>query len=118
MRGVIAMLPPIAVALLGALALFVSWFGVIIILFGALDTYGRWRDYRYLARFNYLTERLALFYGHSFCGRWVVICVEPRWRRMYRRKGYRWWHILPNGFPGILINRRFWRATLRGHRSI
>lgn len=112
-----ALMPPLSIVVFGALlTIYLPLSGAIVVVFGALDTYGRWKDYTYLARFDYLDERTALFYGASRCGRHIVCTIDPRWKMFYQKKGYYWWHFLPRGFPFCLLNRRFWRAIFKGHR--
>lgn len=115
MKMLLALMPPASIAILGAFLMSLTWFGALIVIFGALDTHGRWRDYRYLSRFNYMTPRLAAFYGRSFCGRWLVCVLAPDWREGYKREGYKWWHFLPDDFPHFFVNPRFWRAMFLGH---
>jgi hypothetical protein len=112
------MTPPILVILLGAgLASITFLPGALVALFGAADLMGRLRDYNYLERFDYIPERMARFYGRSLCGRYVVTSLDPAWRWYYHRVGYRWYHILPDGFPHILMYRRFWTTLYKGHRA-
>lgn len=109
-------------AMLGAI-IYPSWLALV---FGsaagffAADTLGRLNDLLYLASFDYIPERLAMYYGRSFCGRQVCIAAARefggRTRRVYHTAGYRWWHVLPDGFPVIITKRLFWRNVLLGHR--
>jgi hypothetical protein len=113
-----AILPPICIVVLGAgLASITLSLGVAMALFGALDAVGRLRDYNYLKKFTYIPERLARYYGSSFCGRWIIILIDPAYGWYYYRVGYRWWHILPDGFPKVLFYRRFWITLYKGHRA-
>lgn len=125
MKGLIAILPPLAIFAAGALITCIGAgtgaplliLGIILALFGALDASGRFTDYLYLSRFTYLPTRMADYYGKSFCGRWVVSTAHPIFCGYYHDEGYRFWHFLPDGFPRILFLRAFWRHLIFGHRS-
>lgn len=116
-HGVMSVLPPVSVALLACvLALFTHPAWLLLTVFGVLDARGRHRDFVYLASQEYLSTRLADFYGKSFCGRHVVTTISPFWRAYYKERGYRWFHICPQGFPLILFRPSFWWTFVKGHR--
>lgn len=111
------MAPPLTILGAGLALVSVTPFAAVVIVWGAADVLGRYRDYRYLSRFEYMTHRLALFYGRSYCGRRLVSTLYPTMKTLYHSKGYRWYHILPDEFPHILVRRQFWRTLWRGHSS-
>jgi hypothetical protein len=102
------------------LGLFIVFFLVCVV--GLADMMGRAADYRYLRRgcahegTHWLHVKEVNYYGRSFCGRQVILAIEPGWRHYYLSCGYRWWHILPVGFPAVVFNPRFWRNLVMGHR--
>ena len=101
--------------------------------FFLLDTVFRLRDYRRLVRQSSNTVGIAAGIGAdivrryrtSFCHRQVAIAawqqqmagtVWDNWTaRYYHSQGYRWYHILPDGFPGCLLKRNWWRSFLAGN---
>lgn len=111
-----AILPPLIFAGLSAtLSIFIPYL-LPLAFIGIADAAGRYKDYKYLSRFKYIPLRLVIFYGRSFCGRNVVLTIDPDWRRHYRRAGYRWYHVLPDGFPTVIFKLKFWRTLFGGHR--
>jgi hypothetical protein len=119
MKTLLALYPPVTLALAGALGAYLFVPLILVAIFGIADTFGRYKDYLYLSRFGYLTPRLADFYGRSRCGRSVVIAVGGgSYREYYKEKGYKFWHFLPKDFPMVLFNRRFWCSLVRGHSAI
>lgn len=119
-RVVLALLPPLVLLVIpgAVLTYFVWWLGAPLLIFGALDTYGRYNDYKYLISQRILALKVVDYYGRSFCGRQVICSIGPHWRGYYRSCGYQWWHLLPVGFPHILMSARFWRALALGHRNL
>jgi hypothetical protein len=115
-----ALRPPLCIVGIGALVgLANPYVGAGIALFGAADTYGRYRDYCYLRRFDTIPLRLAQFYGRSYCGRTIVtVLFGDQLPNVYRMLGYKWYHFLPDNFPSVLLKRKFWRGVLFGHRSV
>jgi hypothetical protein len=112
-----ALTPPLSISIIGLLL--TQWFaifGIMLIAFGLLDTWGRYRDFLYLSKFNHLPARMIDYYGHSFCGRWVVITLFPMYRAYYWSQGYQYWHVLPDNFPQSVLNCRFWRSLFLGQR--
>ena len=116
MRGLYAVLPPLSIFILGMTMLSITFVGALVALFGAADAFGRWKDYKYLSSFRYIPPRLVEFYGRSYCGRWMILSIDKEWRMYYNRLGYRWYHILPVGFPRLVLNPKFWRNLAVGHR--
>jgi hypothetical protein len=116
-KGLCAIAPPLFIAILG-LALTPDFFvfGLALCAFGLLDARGRYRDYKYLARFTWLPARIIEYYGRSYCGRHVVVTLFPVYGFYYRQVGYKWWHFLPDDFPQSIMHRRFWRNLFSGQR--
>jgi hypothetical protein len=112
-----ALWPPLSLMLFGVVLTPFTLAGIVFVIWGAADTLGRYKDYLYLSSFEYLGERLALFYGRSFCGRNIVRAIEPAYGDLFHLSGYRWYHIVPDGFPAVLFNRRFWVTLVKGHVS-
>lgn len=50
----------------------------------------------------------------SFCHRQVTVAVWPAAQRYYHARGYRWYHILPDGFPSVMLKLAWWRSFLLG----
>lgn len=121
-----AIRPPLTILLTGLIVFLlqphpvVSAVAVFVAVFGAVDSYGRYRDYQYLSAMPYITLRLATYYGKSYCGRSVVIgCTNVysfTWREYFYYKGYRWYHFLPDGFPSMIFKPAFWRNLATGHQ--
>lgn len=131
MQIIKAISPPLCLALVGALYILVMArlsasfvmvciIGGALVVFGLADAFGRFRDYlRVKAEYDkedYIRIKLVNYYGHSYCGRHVVKTVDPRTSVYYRIVGYRWYHVLPDGFPLVLFRRVFWRNLFFGHR--
>lgn len=127
-QDVKAVLPPFSLIFLGGLlGALVHPSLFTLCLFGLLDTHGRYNDYWYLMGEYFdpksgecnIPRRTADYYGKSFCGRWLVKTCDSYYRETsyYHSKGYRWWHVLPDGFPRVLLNRNFWRNLLKGHEK-
>lgn len=81
-----------------------------------LDAYARYSDYK---RFTHVdgSSQVYNYFRSSWCSRGVA---EALWssatRIFYKNKGYRWWHILPDGAPRIFFDLDFWKAVLIAHR--
>lgn len=110
-----AVAAPLTVAAIGLALLLYTYFGLLLLFFGLADAHGRYRDFIYLSRREYISTRLAVFYGRSYCGRRVVTAISPRLAEGFYLQGYRWYHLLPEGFPKIFLNPRFWVTLVRGH---
>lgn len=128
-KALLAILPPLSIIIIGVVGIvltYPSYLGVVFLavaVFGYIDSIGRYSDYRRNI-VDYLSHAspsgkifLADFYGRSFCGRWMMSVIDPMLWRYYWTVGYRPWHILPDGFPAILLNPRFWKTLVKGHRK-
>jgi hypothetical protein len=131
MKALWAILPPLMIVFIGlsittllAFDSLIGWVGVPIFLLGIVDSWGRYNDYRYLKSCGWLPGRLADYYGRSFCGRWMVKAIalpmtssgfRYKWKTYYCLRGYRWWHLFPDGFPSVLTKPTFWRNLVKGH---
>ncbi len=139
-RVVLALWAPASIIILGLvlLALGCPWLGAPLVLLGALDVHGRYRDYRWLwdasawstweasqretLAGSWIEEAVVstsnfVYFGRSFCGRQVVCAVDPTCRDDYLDRGYRWYHLLPDGFPRVLKKKQFWINMVKGHRT-
>lgn len=130
-----ALWAPASIIILGLvlLALVNPVLGALVTAFGALDLHGRYRDYRWLWEASQvrppfhplwdgsLTHVVStsnfVYFGRSFCGRQVVCAVDPTCRDDYLDHGYRWYHLLPDGFPRVLKKKQFWINLFKGHRT-
>lgn len=117
MKALLAIRPPLIVALCGVLLLMYTWLGLLILAFGLMDARGRYKDYQYLSQFPYITHRLSRFYGKSYCGRSVILAIQPSRYRYYRKHGYRWYYFLPDNFLYVIRRPMFYRALVMGHRA-
>lgn len=117
-----AVWPPLLILGAGLALSCLSLLALPIVLLGALDTFGRARDYidlnrRYINQPpGYLPIHIINYYGRSYCGRNVILTIHPEWHHYYCSVGYRWYHFLPDGFPAVLLRRAFWRNLFLGHR--
>lgn len=74
-----------------------------------LDMVARYRDYLWLRRCGQFQRGIAYHMRGSWCSRGVVECVwGHKARDFYRILGYRWYHILPDDFPKVFLNPKFW----------
>lgn len=88
----------------------IPWLMILPCLILGMDQLARYGEYRIIMD----TERgLSLVQlRRSWCGRGVGIAAygeSARWA--YGQVGYRWWHILPDGFPGVFLQKSFWIAV-------
>ena len=103
-------------ALIGLAAFFsavtihwVFWIGVFVMV---LDVRARYHDFLYLQDMAF-DERIAARFGHSWCGRGVCEYVWPEEAtKYYYDHGYRWYHIVPDGFPFVFFRLDFWKSVL------
>ena len=95
---------------------------------GAVDTWFRWKEYVRLRDWFEEQERVNfgtfthVMYRHksSWCRRRLAVraadtygCGAARWARDYfQDQGYRWWHMLPDGFPAAFFTRSWWRGLV------
>lgn len=119
MRVFRAILAPLSLAAFGLLLFLYTWLGLLLLAFGLADAYGRYRDYRYLTSYftDKVSDRLGIYHGRSFCGRQMVIAIEPAWREDYHERGYRWYHILPDDFFNAVRRPRFYKNLFLGHTT-
>ena len=87
----------------------------LIFLFGyfvmVLDISARSKEYTYLTRtgdVRYAKRKMRA----SWCGRTAAVAAIPEMREWYYQKGYRWWHILPEGFPLVFLKPAFWKTVI------
>lgn len=114
----IACTPPLVAAILsfGVSVLVPEWYwtfiffliGVIFI----LDIGARYREYVILVnKGEPWSGRDIKYFRSSFCRRWAAVKagMSPE---IFRALGYRWYHILPDGFPMCFAKRGFWMNLL------
>ncbi len=77
----------------------------------ALDIRARWGDYIYY-RVQVGTSKNLTKLQASWCGRGVAQAIWPHAQGFYYWKGYRWWNILPDGFPAIFLKKKFWKKVV------
>lgn len=83
------------------------WLMVVPCLVLGMDQLARYGEYRMIMDTRHGASIKQL--RRSWCGRGVGIAAYGNEARaVYKLAGYRWWHILPDGFPGIFLNRDFW----------
>lgn len=139
LRGVRAVLPPIcftAASTFVAYQLWGWWSLPFLALagIGAVDTYFRWQEYVRLRDWFADQADDGLVFGvfsrvlsrhkYSWCRRRLachaIRAYDPdghklsEWaaRSFYEEQGYRWWHILPDGFPAAFFKASFWRGLV------
>lgn len=98
--------------------------GKTIPVFAVLDARSRYQDYKKAKDLffkNGFKPRIANLFIHSRCQREAVLVaardlgLTPLLSRYYLKKGYRWYHILPNFTfkrPGIFFTIKYWKRTL------
>jgi len=67
--------------------------------------YLKYRDLEWRFQYAYTLRR-------SWCARGVAQSIWPDARKFYENLGYRWWHVLPDGFPGCFLRIAFWRSVV------
>ena len=76
-------------------------------LFGLFDARARWKEYRrYVLTLPYgISVHVALRRMQSSrCQREAMAAAYPEATAYYYNKGYRWWHLLPDGTLSIRNN--------------
>lgn len=112
MNGILkALYPPILVA--GVFIALSFWHPVFILAYFVmvLDISARCKEYIYLLEtkdVRYAKKRM----GASWCGRTAAVAAIPELRQYYIDKGYRWWHITPDGFPFVFLKWSFWKSVV------
>ena len=98
--------------------------GKIMPIFAILDARSRFQDYKKAKDLffkNGFNPKIANLFIHSKCQRDAALVaagdlgVGPDLKRYYKKKGYRWYHILPDFTfkrPGIYFTITYWKATL------
>ena len=85
------------------------------------DTHGRYRDYVKIKTNKRFNIQKAMKYRRSWCQRTLYSTIFPDAKRIYKSLGYRWYHLLPDGFltfhsPLLKIN--FYRQLISGTETI
>ena len=78
----------------------------------AWDCHKRFKEYRKIKTCA-ASERLFNIYSGSYCQRSVVMAVFKEARDYYRQQGYKWYHLLPDGWPRAAFTLKWWRDFLR-----
>ena len=87
----------------------VFWIGVILMIF---DARARYKDYLYLEDKRF-SEAMCARFGHSWCGRGVCEYVWPEEAtKYYYDRGYRWYHVFPDGAPWSFFRLDFWKSVI------
>lgn len=61
-----------------------------------------------------ITAEILAHSRRSWCSRGIAVAVWGDVARIYfRALGYKSWHILPDGFPRVLLTRDFWAGFFR-----
>lgn len=82
----------------------------------ALDIVARYREFLYWRGRPFNPYAIHAMRG-SYCSRGVAEAVWPGARIVYYTLGYRSYHVLPDGFPVVFLDGRFWRHVI-GWRKI
>ena len=61
-----------------------------------------------IAKWNVINRRLR----SSWCGRGVLETHVPIKKQHHYYRGYRWWHILPDGAPWVFLKKDFWKSSI------
>ncbi len=93
---------------LSGLVFFPLWLGVPVML---ADTRSRLKDYLRFRDCKFSARR-ARQLGRSWCSRAVAEAIWPEASAYYRRLGYRFWHIFPDGAPMVFFDIRFIRSII------
>ena len=112
MKTLTALYPPMLVGLVFlSLSLYEPLFiiGVPVMI---MDTLARHDEYKLLLSDYKYKHRYALRMGDSWCGRTAAVAALPEMKFIYYRKGYRWYNVLPDGFPLIFTKLEFWNSVL------
>lgn len=87
--------------------------GVVIM---TLDVIARWNDYLSIRGYRYqpgYQPGISYHMRGSWCSRGVAEFVWPHGASsLYKSMGYRWYHILPDGFPRVFLSLAFWRHVV------
>lgn len=98
-RIVLALYPPVlclfATFLMG---LFLNSVFFILSLIFLADLVARYKDYRFVLTLEQLSPQILRRYRKSWCQRTLFIAIYPRAKGIYYYFGYRWYHLLPDGF--------------------
>lgn len=103
MRTLIAIwLPTTFSTMCIVLAILFSPLFLIPALFGIADARSRYMDFKYLSQYKHahpaIVSKTIQRFKHSACQRYAAIAaIGPLAMSQFRRHGYRWWHLLPDG---------------------
>lgn len=97
------------ISLIAALYLhWVFWLPAAILL---LDVRARFSDFIRFRRIPY-SKRMVELLEKSWCKRGVAQAIWPQAVPNYQAKGFRFYHVLPVGAPGVFFKLRFWEAVI------
>lgn len=93
------------------------WPMLIAAIVAMFDAHARWHEYEEVHALDY-SPRLALVLRGSWCRRGVAEAIWPEAHEFYRRQGYSWFSVFPDGAPLIFFKVRFWGVVfgIRGGR--
>lgn len=102
MRTIIAIWLPSCFAALCSLLVLYSTFFIIPAIFGIADARARYKDFLFITSCKSYDNgsfylRTLQKYKHSACQRYAAIAAIPGAMSTYRRMGYKWYHLLPDG---------------------
>jgi hypothetical protein len=102
--------------LVGVVAFFCAiafhWLFWALVVLMYFDARARYKEFLYLRDMEF-SEKMCARFGHSWCGRGVCEDVWPEEAYIYYwEHGYRWYHILPDGFPRCFIRLSFWKHVV------
>jgi hypothetical protein len=107
-----ALHPPMLICLSFLLLSFLNpWFfvGVLVML---MDVSARYKEYKLLLSDYQYSHRYALQMRSSWCGRTAAIAALPEMKFVFYKMGYRWYNVLPDGFPLVFTKSAFWVSVL------
>lgn len=118
--------PPLLLLIVTTALMVVLPFGYVLLpLFVLLlfDYRGRRNDFKYLTEMRseglQLNRKMMDRYGRTWCGRTVFVTVFPSSQLYYYSRGYRWFHVLPDGVltrNSPFLKKNFWINLVKGHR--
>lgn len=113
----VACSPPFVATLIcfGLSTFFSPWLWLDLVLFAVgiiflFDIGARYREYIMLVNKGApWTGRDIRYFKLSFCRRWAAVQAGMD-REIFHKMGYRWYHVLPDGFPMCFFKPAFWRS--------
>lgn len=107
MRTLLAIWLPTTFTIVCVALCFLSLWFALPALFGAGDARARYKEFKFLKDFDWSNRLILMKMSSSMCTRFAAISAcssSERARIFYRKLGYRWYHILPDGTFSIKNN--------------